>query len=229
MHMGAFAQRWVGLFHGLKKRTYVIIGALVIFVTNIASLISSIEKIQEYIYSVFGLYDSLILYSWFKFTLIASILIGYALIALYGYIVFFKDKKRKHQLLYGALAIVVGAVVCAVNLEFIRERPPAATPLLQQAASTLSKAILSQQESSGGFRFWQGPSTETQVWTTAQCLYAILLANKLPRGPQVATTEEIAERSQAIKAAFNYIDRVRLPAAGGGRMGLYGQPRLECD
>ena len=90
-------------------------------------------------------------------------------------------------------------------------KPVNVEPLIRVQLAKDVQVILSQQvsggEDDGGFRFSQkGISTETQVWTTAQCLAALLQQD----------ISIIKDSGSAIRRAFDYIERSRLESGNGG-------------
>ena len=203
------------------NKSYAWAAGITVVIANAAAFISNIEKIQQFIFNIFGLYHSLIFHTWFKWFLVIGMLLAYSVLALYVYWTYFQTKEKRLRLTYCALAVLCGFGICALNLGLVQARQPAAGPLLRQASVSLSRAVLLQQTPNGGFRFWQvGPNTETQVWTTAQCLFAVLSASKAQNTEQikttnVKTTNDVTESAQAIRAAFDYVERLRLPAGGG--------------
>jgi hypothetical protein len=111
---------------------------------------------------------------------------------------------------HAAAFVAVGSTVY-LSYEFLF-KPIDLVPLIKLQASNyfqtvLSQQVISQQQDDGGFHYSQaGSSDDTQVWTTAQCLTALLQQDiALVKG-----------QTPAIRRAFDYIERLRLKSHDGG-------------
>jgi hypothetical protein len=90
-------------------------------------------------------------------------------------------------------------------------RPVNLAPLVKKELSRYAQIVLSQQVTGGGdvggFRFSQGGiSNDAQVWTTAQCLSAVLQQD-------IAI---VKEAGPAIRRAFEYVESSRLKSPNDG-------------
>jgi hypothetical protein len=88
---------------------------------------------------------------------------------------------------------------------YILFMPADFAPVVKKEASGYTQTVLSQQiaggDDDGGFRFSQaGISNDVQVWTTAQCLTALLQQD-------VATLKNTGSE---IRRAFDYVERSRI-------------------
>ena len=64
-------------------------------------------------------------------------------------------RASRHQIAFGAVALLGGLVLCALNLGLLGAKEPSLGPVLRQAETSLSKAVISQTATDGGLRFWQ--------------------------------------------------------------------------
>jgi hypothetical protein len=110
---------------------------------------------------------------------------------------------------YATAFVAVGSMVLG-SYEFLF-RQVDLRPIAKMQSTASVQTILSQQITTqpapGGFRFSQtGISNDDQVWTTAQCLVALL--------EQDLTT--VKSLTSLVRLAFAYVERSRLTSSGDG-------------
>jgi hypothetical protein len=190
-----------------SKRTG-IIGLAVIVLGNAATLTGSIEKVNEQVQRI---QEQLHLGTtpYLLYAVLAAILFGYILTSQSLYAHFghkLRARFRGQSLAVGGLVLVSMGTLFALNLKAI---PNAPNTILQARKDIWIDKIRDTQMENGGFSImlWRGPSNPVQVFTTAQGLAAIVSAMDWEKAEQ--------KNTDAIRAAFSYIDSARRNGDGG--------------
>lgn len=192
------------------SRIQAFVGIVAITVGNIAAIVTHVDEIRKFVSQALG---TEFVYRFHEYLVVGAsvlLLFGYGSLTYWLYRSFVVHKARLLQAGFFLAALVaVGSTVLG-SYEFLF-RPIDPVPLVKQQLGRYVQTVLSQQvtsgEDAGGFRFSQtGISTDAQVWTTAQCLTALL----------VQDVSLIKDYGPALRRAFDYIERSRLKSAGGG-------------
>jgi hypothetical protein len=187
-----------------------VIGIVAITVGNIAGIITHVEQIRKFVSKVMGTELVYRFHDYIVYGASALLLFGYACLTYWLYWNFVAGKRRLLRAAFFLAAVVaVGSTVLGTYWFILK--PVNTEPLIRAQLAKDVQVILSQQvmsgEDDGGFRFSQtGISTETQVWTTAQCLTALLQQD----------ISVIKDSGPAIRRAFDFIERSRLKSGEGG-------------
>jgi hypothetical protein len=197
------------------------IGIIAITLGNIVGFISNIDKLRQFASKVLGTEWAYRFHTDIVYGACILLLVGYGSLTYWLYWNFIANRARwTKAAFYAAALFAVGSMVLGSWLIF---RPIDYLPLVKKQATDYVQVVLSQEtvggRYDGGFRFSQGNiSDDTQVWTTAQSLVALL---QLPSA--------LVDRHQEIRRAFNYIERLRLddsqvgsaacPGSSGGGWG----------
>lgn len=191
-----------------KAKPIAIAGASMVTIANIGSFLSDLEKIQAFVLNLLGLYNSYIVHFWFKIVLVLFMGVGYIILSGWIYLSYFFRRAAHHQAIFGALAVFIGIFVGYLNYRIVGVGPTVSGPILRNAIEPLSETIFRQADGKG-FNPWSGGvAGEPQVWTTAQCLVAVLKAAKLPNIP--VRQNMFSAKAGALKTAFDYIELSRL-------------------
>lgn len=191
-------------------RAQAFIGIIAITVGNVAAIITHVDEIRKFVSQLLGTEFVYRFHEYLVLGASALLLFGYGSLTYWLYRSFIVNRGKFLQAGFLLAAFVaVGSTVWG-TYEFLF-RPVDAAPLVRQQLGRFVQTVLSQQVSSGedvgGFRFSQtGISTDAQVWTTAQCLTALLEQD----------VSLIKEAGPALRRAFDYIERSRLKSQGGG-------------
>jgi len=186
------------------------LGIIALTVGNVAATITHIDEIRQYVSKILGTEWVYRLHNYILYGASAFFLLGYGCLTYWLYRNFVAHRSRPLRFAFFVAAFVaVGSTVWA-SYQFMF-RPIDFDPLVKTQLSKHVQTILSQQvtggSDDGGFRFAQNElSTEAQVWTTAQCLTAVLQQD-------IAV---VREASSAVRQAFDYIDRMQLKTSDGG-------------
>lgn len=187
-----------------------VIGIVAITLGNIAAILTHVDEIRKFVSKIIGTELVYRFHDYIVFGASALLLFGYACLTYWLYWNFAAGRRWLLQTaFFAAAAIAVGSTV--VGTYWFILRPVKVEPLIRAQLTKDVQVILSQQvtsgEDDGGFRFSQtGISTEAQVWTTAQCLTALLQQD----------ISIVKDSGPAIRRAFDYIERSRLKSGEGG-------------
>jgi hypothetical protein len=201
----------VGETDGSVAKIQGFIGIIGITVGNVATFITHIDEIRQFVSKVLGTEWAYRLHTYILYGASIFFLLGYGSLTywLYRNFVAYRTGLFKGAF-FAAAFIAVGSTLFG-SYEFLL-KPVDYAPLVKSQLRGHEQTVLSQQvtdgDDDGGFRFSQtGTSSEAQAWTTAQCLTAIL-------------QQDIAEVKQAspaaIRRAFDYLERSRLQSQPGG-------------
>lgn len=185
-----------------------LIGIVAITVGNVAAIITHVEQIRKFVSTILGTEWFYRFHDYVVYGASALLLFGYGSLTYWLYRTFVADKSKLLQGAFFAAAIIaVGSTVVGSQFFF---KPVEVSPLVSTQAIKYVHTILSQQvvvgEDAGGFRFSQTGISDAQVWTTAQCLTALLQQE----------VSRIKEAGPAMRRAFDYIERSRLKPPGSG-------------
>jgi hypothetical protein len=187
-----------------------LIGIIAVTVGNVVGFIANLDQIRQFFSKAVGT-------EWFyRFQevivvgVFALLLVGYASLTYWLYCNFVAGRRRLFQAVFSVAAITAVSSTM-FGTYWLLFRVEDVTPLLRARIDAHVQLILSQQvnggDDDGGMRFSQtGISTEAQVWTTAQCLTALLQQD----------VSVIKAAGPAIRRAFDYIDRSKLKPEGAG-------------
>lgn len=186
------------------------VGIVAITVGNVAAMITHVEEIRKFVSKVMGTAWVYRFHDYIVVGASALLLFGYVSLTYWLYWNFIVGRRKVLQAVFFVSAtIAVGSTVLGTYWFFFRVVN--VDPLIRVELVKDVQIILSQQvsggEDDGGFRFSQtGISTEAQVWTTAQCLTALLQQD----------ASVIKDSGPALRRAFDYIERSRLKSGTGG-------------
>ena len=205
-------------------RIQAFIGIVAITVGNVAAIITHVDEIRKFVSQLLG---TEFVYRFHEYLVVgasALLLFGYGSLTYWLYRSFVVHKAKLLQVgFFIAAFVAVGSTVLG-TYEFLF-RPIDPVPLVKQQLARYVQTVLSQQvaggEDDGGFRFSQtGISTDVQVWTTAQCLTALL----------VQDVSLIKDYGPALRRAFDYIERSRSMGSIGISLFVEGrQCRLDLE
>jgi hypothetical protein len=186
------------------------IGIVAITVGNIAAILTHVDEIRQFISKLLGTEWAYRFHNLVMIGAFALFLIGYASLSYWLYWNFFAHKTR---LIRGGFCVAALLAVSTIMLGsyFLFRQADLDPLLLKQQTDNYTQTILSQQftggDDDGGFRFSQGGiSNDVQVWTTAQCLTALLRQD----------AASLKNAGPAIRRAFDYVERLRLKSPGDG-------------
>jgi hypothetical protein len=188
-----------------------LIGIIAITLGNVAAILTHVDEIGKFISKVLGAEWVYRFHTLAVFGAYVLFLLGYGSLTYWLYWNFFAHKTRWIKGGFCAAALIaVGTMMLGSYFLF---RPADIAPLVIKQADSYAQTVLSQQltagDDHGGFRFSQGGiSNDVQIWTTAQCLVALLQQD-------VAT---LKNTGPAFRRAFDYVERLRLPNDGWGYM-----------
>lgn len=181
-------------------------GGISVFLANITAILTHVDGIRDWIFKTFGFNVLEGAHVYALSLTVAAAVFGFAAIAYWVYQTYIADKADEIK-----LAFVLGAVFVVTSgaymVGYIVPRPVVPQKLLQQQAAAMVDRIFSFQVGSGaekgGLRWsTQGVSNETQAWTTAQCLVAVLLS-----------AHSASKYPSQIREAFNFLERVKIAKA----------------
>jgi hypothetical protein len=191
-------------------RIQAFIGIIAITVGNIAAIVTHVDEIRKFVSQLLG---TEFVYQFHEYLALGAstlLLFGYGSLTYWLYRSFVVHKGKLLQVGFFLAALVaVGSTVLGTYEYLFRPIDP--VPLVKEQLGRYVQTVLSQQvtsgEDAGGFRFSQtGISIDPQVWTTAQCLTALL----------VQDISLIKDYGPALRKAFDYIERSRLKSASSG-------------
>jgi hypothetical protein len=185
------------------------IGIVAITLGNVAAILTHVDEIRQFISKLLGTEWA---YRFHTLVIIGAyilFLVGYASLTYWLYWNFVAKRTRLIKAAFGVAALL--AVSTVMFGSYLLTRPADLDPLLSKQAGNYTQTVFSQQlnggEDDGGFRFSQGSiSNDVQVWTTAQCLTALLQQD----GAALKGT------APAIRRALNYVERLRLKSTDDG-------------
>jgi hypothetical protein len=186
------------------------IGIVAIALGNCAAIITHVDEIRQYVSKVLG---SELLYTFHSYILNGActlLLVGYGSLTYWLYKNFVFDRSwRIKGAFYVAVVVTFGSTVLG-SYAFLF-RPSDLVPSVKLQLSSYVEMLLSQQvvggSDDGGFRWSQaGTSNDVQVWTTAQCLMALL-----QQEPAV-----LRKSAPTLRRGFDYIERSRLKSLERG-------------
>jgi hypothetical protein len=186
------------------------IGFIAIVVGNVAAIITHSDEISQTASKLLGTEWAYRFYLYIVYGACVLFIIGYGSLTYWLYRRFFAQTGRwiKGGFYVAAFGAVGSIVLGSYAFLF---RPVDAAPLAKKQLASYAQIVLSQQvtqgEDRGGMLFSQGGmSDDAQVWTTAQCLVALL-------------QQDVAVVKQAgpgIRRAFEYIERSRIKSSSDG-------------
>ena len=185
------------------------IGIVAIMLGNVAAILTHVDEIRQFILKLLGTEWAYRFHTLVVFGAFALFLLGYGSLTYWVYWNFFAHRTRLIKAGFGVAALLaVGTVMLG---SYFLLRPADLEPSLLKQAGSYTQTVLSQQvtggDDDGGFRFSQGGiSNDVQVWTTAQCLSALLRQD----------VASLKNTGPAIRRAFDYVERLRLKSAGDG-------------
>lgn len=180
-----------------RKGTVAIVA---ITIGNIASLLGKLQAVNQLFADYFKFKLLVFLYSNVLVTVSLIFLIGYAFAFYWFYQRFIKLQSGAKKIVTTFLAACVVVAVFAANIAWLPEKPSPELQL-QKKISPWVEIVFRAQDTGGGIRGSAlNPSIGTQVWTTAQCLVAVLSA-----------PVDLQPHVQQVKGAFGYIEQARHP------------------
>jgi hypothetical protein len=197
----------------MRKLThkFALLALVFAIIGNLASIPAHIDSVRIFLIRRFEIEDAVFWHVLFG-SLISIVLVGsYLFLAFWLYKRNIAEKKQRVRHFYGTLILVGAVAVSAINIYIVWPRVPPIEPVVENIEGKMTEKILAQQinetgnDDNGGFQFAQnGGPHDAQVWTTAQILYGLEMRN--PVKP---------EAREAIRSAFAYIERMRVPAING--------------
>jgi hypothetical protein len=185
------------------------IGIVAITLGNVAAILTHVDEIRQFISKLLGTEWAYRFHTLVVIGAFALFLVGYASLSYWLYWNFFANRTR---VIRGGFCVAALVAVSTMMLgSYFLFKPADLDPLLLRQADNYTQTILSQQftggDDDGGFRFSQGGiSNDVQVWTTAQCLTALLRRD----------AASLKNAGPAIRRAFNYVERLRLKSPNDG-------------
>jgi hypothetical protein len=175
------------------------LGLLAIVVGNLAAVAGHLDQVRVFIFRYFGMEDIQLLHLAIAIAVSLLLLAGYGVLCTWLYYRYVLRSGLYHRWGFAAAMAFGALALCAVNVHVALPSPPDARPTLLREQADLADVLLSRQADNGGFHFYltKGPA-DTQVWTTAQSVYALEIAGMASKA-----------RDQ-IRRSFAYIDRSRL-------------------
>jgi hypothetical protein len=195
--------------NGSVARIQGLIGIIAIGLGNITTIITSLDQIGQFISRKLGPELLFRLNEFLLYGAMVLMLVGYGSLTYWLYENFIRNHSKLIKIGFFIAAIfAVGSTLYASYLSLFKKID--VLPMIQAQAISHTQTILNQQVNvdtdDGGFKFSRaGASTDTQAWTTAQCLTALLQQD---RGT-------VTEQAQSIRRAFDYLERSRLAPNGG--------------
>jgi len=178
-------------------------GGISVFLANITAILTHIDGIRNWLFKTFGLKFLEDAHAYALSLTIGAAVFGLTAIAywLYQAAIFNKPDRIKLVFVLGSVFAVTSG---AYAIGYVVPRPVVPRNVLQQQATSMTERIFTYQVDSGpkkgGLRWsTQGASNETQAWTTAQCLVAVLLS-----------AHTASKYPIQIRAAFDFIERVKI-------------------
>jgi hypothetical protein len=174
------------------------VAVIILVLGNLATFAGSVNAINTAIFDFLGLKPLELIYYNARILVGALLTVGYAF-ALYWVFRKFKTvasglKKRASMF---ALFVLIAAAY-GFNLHALPRRPKPES-LIKRQLGQWSDRIFASQAPNGGFRMEAlNASVPPQVWTTAQCLKAVLTAQ-----------EGLERQVQQVRSAFDYIEGAR--------------------
>lgn len=165
---------------------------------NIAAILGSIQKINDAVYSLIGYKPLEFLYRNMVVVVTIVFLIGYALIFYWLYQRIIIHKQGLMKVIFAIVIVLIVTATCVANIYLLPSRPKPESVLGHEVNRWANRILLGQAENGGIRTNVLDSSTETQVWTTAQCLKSAL---------------SVGSDAEKIKKAFNYIETARHPRA----------------
>lgn len=176
------------------------IGLLTLLAGNIAAIVGKIPAINDWLYKHFGIRLLDFLYSNMLILVSALFLIGYAIVFYWLYQKVVLPNTGPKRILFAIAATIIVSATFALNLVLLPSQPNVADLMRRDIDKWVDHIFISQVESGGIRVHASDPSFPTQVWTTAQCLKAVLT---IPKG--------IEDHIDSIKSAFHYMESARWP------------------
>jgi hypothetical protein len=172
------APQW-RLFQGGRIQ-YVKMGAISVALANIVSFVSDLDDVRVLILKVFGIDGAEAFYILGAVLISATLVIGYALLAYWIFNRYFARQDFHYRLAFLGIAYVTAVLLLAANVAFAIPQVHDIERDINAVKQELVTTIMAQQERDGGFRFAQRDgSNDTQVWTTAQAMYALQLSGHI--------------------------------------------------
>ena len=193
---------------GSSAKIQGLIAVIALFVGNIAEIVTHLDELRAFILKIFGTEWLYRFHGILIFITLVALLIGYACALHWVWCNFIA--KRAKLLRYSFVACSSSIAAASVVGSFFLLRPVDFAPILKRQTHEYIDILISQQTNSGpdsgGFKFSQkGISEDTQAWTTAQCLAAILQGDK----------DTVSPLKSDIRRGFDYLSRVELDSGGG--------------
>ena len=201
------------------------IGIVAISAGNLAAFMTHVDEIRQYVSKVLGTEWVYSFHSYLLYGACILLLVGYGSLTYWLYRNFVADRSWKIKGAFCVAAVfAVGSTVLG-SYTFLLQ-PVQFAPLVKRQLNNYIETLVNQQvvggSDDGGFRFSQtSMSNEPQVWTTAQCLVALL-----QQEPSV-----VKKHAPTLRRAFDYIARSRLksPERGWGYMQAMNWGVTEID
>ena len=192
------------------QHRFIIIVMLLTIAANFLSIPGHLQTVRLYLFEYFGIEYTKFWYTCLVITLSLILLSGYSTLAFWLYTKHISTFNHRTRVFYGAVAFIGALLLFGANIIVAIPKPLPLPLIVERAQQGMTKALLAQQtdgsvgKQGGGFRFAQhGGSHDTQVWTTAQALYALEIQN--PALPQI---------SAVARNALTYIQHSRVPSSG---------------
>ncbi len=198
----------------LEKKFFVF-AIFTLLLGNTAILIGHIHSVRYIVFDIVGYLKLGYLHNYMQIIVSILLLLGYLSIFvwLYQKLLFSQKGAIKIFLILICLVSIGGSAY--FNISLMMPSEPQVKPLVAKEIDGWMERVIQSQSDNGGVRM--DPTNiilETQVWTTAQCLKAVLASG----------TKIDKNLSDRIKNAFDYIEkvRIRIQNEGWGYQDNYG-------
>ena len=181
-----------------------LLGIISVFLANIVAILTHIDEIRKYISDNVGTEHLYEIHGIALYISVFMLFIGYSAMIYWIYMNFIKTSSIVIKSVFLAVSITIATVAAVGSTLLIR--PMDLTQILTSQVATFGNAIALQQvasgDSKGGFRFSQTEaSNDVQVWTTAQCLFALIEQEP----------SEVKRKVRAIHDGLDFVRRSQLP------------------
>ena len=170
---------------------------------NVAAAFGSIQKINDLLFSLIGHKPLQFLYNNMVILVSLVFLVGYAIILHWLYQKIIMPRQGLKKALFAAITTLIIAGTCAANIYLLPSQPDPESVLRGERTRWANRIFIGQAENGGIRVHTLNPSTETQAWTTAQCLLAALNSQT-----------DLETYIPSVRNAFEYIERARHPRDG---------------
>ncbi|WP_207537260.1 terpene cyclase/mutase family protein [Sabulicella rubraurantiaca] len=190
----------------LTPKLWALFGVLAVGIGNLAGAIGHLDAAHDFAVDYLGIQSSELLHIILTVVFGLLLLAGYSFVAVWVYVRFVRRRSRRVNFSFKIFAVLAAVLLAIVDINYAFPPNPDVYPVAERIRRDLRRILLLQLEPSGGFRFSRNSNIhDTQVWTSAQILYALLTYKGSTRDHQ-----------SDVRRAFEYIERVRLPGPAQG-------------